>query len=167
MLIFDASPLILIAKIDLLDPFLGILSMRAIIPIAVHRECCGGKKTLDGLMIQKVVDDSRLEVAKVKDRTAIAKMREDFSLGAGEAEVIALALQSNAQLVGIDDKNGINACKLLRLSFTTAVGILLAGRERNVIGKSEAASKIELLAKYGRYKNSIVEDARVRLEEYP
>jgi predicted nucleic acid-binding protein len=167
MLIFDASTLILIAKIDLLDPFLGILSMRATIPIAVHRECCGGKKTLDGLMIQKVVDDSRLEVAKVKDRTAIAKMREDFSLGAGEAEVIALALQSNAQLVGIDDKNGINACKLLRLPFTTAVGILLACRERNVIGKSEAASKIELLAKYGRYKNSIVEDARVRLEEYP
>jgi uncharacterized protein len=167
MLIFDASTLILIAKIDLLDPFLGILSMPATIPTAVHRECCGGKKTLDGLMIQKVVDDSRLEVAKVKDRTAIAKMREDFSLGAGEAEVIALALQSNAQLVGIDDKNGINACKLLRLPFTTAVGILLACRERNVIGKSEAASKLELLAKYGRYKNSIVEDARVRLEEYP
>jgi len=167
MLIFDASTLILIAKIDLLDPFLAVLSMRATVPIAVHRECCGAKKTLDGLMIQRVVDDSRLEVAKVKDRATVAKMREDFSLGAGEAEVIALALQSNVRLVGIDDKNGINACKLLHLPFTTAAGILLICRERNVIGKSEAAGKLELLAKYGRYKNSIVEDVRARLEEYP
>jgi predicted nucleic acid-binding protein len=167
MLIFDASTLILIAKIDLLDPFLGVLSMRAMIPLAVHRESCGAKKTLDGLMIQQAVDDSRLEVAKVKDRTAVAKMREDFSLGKGEAEVLALALQCSARLVGIDDKNGINGCKLLRVPFTTAVGILLACRERNLIGKSEAAAKLVALAKYGRYKNSIVEDAQARLEEYP
>jgi predicted nucleic acid-binding protein len=167
MLIFDASTLILIAKIDLLDPFLGILSMRAAIPLKVHRECCGVKKTLDALMIQKVVDDSRIEVALVKDRKAIARIREDFSLGAGESEVIALALQSDARLVGIDDKNGINACRLLRLPFTTAAGILLICRERNLLGRSEAAEKLELLAKYGRYKNSIIEDVRTRLEEYP
>jgi len=49
----------------------------------------------------------------------------------------------------------------------TAAGILFICRERNVIGKSEAASKLDLLAKYGRYKNTIVEDVRARLEEYP
>ena len=141
--------------------------MRAAIPLTVHRECCGAKKTLDALMIQQVVDDSRLEVAKVKDRTAAAKMREDFSLGAGEAEVVALALQSNARLVGIDDKNGINACRLLRLPFTTAAGILVLCRERNLIGKSAAAEKLDLLAGYGRYKSSIIEDIRTQLEKYP
>lgn len=166
-MIFDASTLILIAKIDLLEPFLGVLSMRAAIPLTVHRECCGAKKTLDALMIQQVVDDSRLEVAKVKDKAATAKMREDFSLGAGEAEVVALALQSKARLVGIDDKNGINACKLLRLSFTTAAGILVLCRERNLIGKSVAAEKLDLLGEYGRYKSSIIEDIRTQLEKYP
>jgi predicted nucleic acid-binding protein len=42
-------------------------------------------------------------------------------LGKGEAEAIALALKEKAELLGIDDKNGINACKLLGIRFTTAV----------------------------------------------
>jgi predicted nucleic acid-binding protein len=167
MVIFDASTLILITRIDLLDPFLGILSMRTAIPAEVHRECCGAKKTLDALMIQKAVDDSRIQVVAVKDRKAVARMQEDFSLGTGEAEAIALALQSNARLGGVDDKNGINACRLLRLPFTTAAGILTLCRERNLIRRSEAADKLDLLAKYGRYKNSIVEDVRTQLEKYP
>ena len=33
---------------------------------------------------------------------------------------LALALKEKARHVGIDDKNGINACKLLGLEFTTA-----------------------------------------------
>lgn len=167
MVIFDSSTLILVAKIDLLDPFLANLSMRTAIPTAVYRECCQAKKTLDALMIQKVVDESRIEVTATRDRSGVTKLREDFSLGAGEAEVIILARQCEARLVGIDDKNGINACKLLRLPFTTAAGILLACRERNLIEKSEAEEKLELLAKWGRYKSSIVDDVRTRLEEYP
>ena len=166
MVIFDASTLILVTKIDLLDPFLGSLSMRTAIPAAVHRECCQSKKTLDALVIQKVVDESRIEVAAVKDRAGVKKVRDDFSLGAGEAEVIVLARQCDARLVAIDDKNGINACKLLRLPFTTAPGILLVCRERNLIGKGEAEERLELLAKWGRYKSSTIDDVRTRLEDY-
>jgi len=44
-------------------------------------------------------------------------------LGKGEAEAISLALDEKAQIVGIDDKNGIDACKVLGIAFTTAVGI--------------------------------------------
>jgi predicted nucleic acid-binding protein len=167
MLIFDASTLILVAKIDLLDLFLGIVSIGAAIPTEVHLECCGGKKTLDALMIRQVVDDSRIQVARVRDRKAVVRLQEDFSLGTGEAEAIALALQTNARLVGIDDKNGINACKLLRIPFTTAANILIVCRERNLIGKSDAAGKLDLLAKYGRYKSSIIQDVGIQLEKYP
>jgi predicted nucleic acid-binding protein len=167
MLIFDASTLILVTRIDLLDPFLGTLSMRTAIPAEVHHECCGAKKTLDALMIQKAVDDSRIQVVTVKHRKMVVRMQDDFSLGTGEAEAIALALQYKARIVGIDDKNGINACKLLHLPFTTAAGILILCRERNLIGRNQAADKLDLLAKYGRYKNSIVDDARARLEESP
>ena len=51
-------------------------------------------------------------------------------MGQGEAEAIALAQKERARIVGIDDKNGINACKLLGIAFTTAVGILLRRREK-------------------------------------
>jgi predicted nucleic acid-binding protein len=100
----------------------------------------------------------------VKNRRLVAKLQADFSLGKGEAEAIALALNEKAQLLGIDDKNGINACKLLGIPFTTAVGILIRSREKGLLQGSEALEKLALLAKYGRYRDSIIEDARRKLE---
>jgi predicted nucleic acid-binding protein len=88
----------------------------------------------------------------------------DFSLGRGEAEAIALALKKKAQLLGMDDKNGINACKLLGIAFTTAIGILLRSREKGLIDREPALSKLVALAKNGRYNASIIEDARLKLE---
>ncbi len=141
--------------------------MRSVVPVEVHRECCERKKTFDALVIQRAVDDSRIQVVAVKDRKLVNKLEEDFSLGSGESEALALAFQTKARLVGVDDKNGINACKLLGLSFTTAAGILILCRERNLIGRSEALARADLLARYGRYKYSIVEDLKARLEACP
>ncbi|MHB8756135.1 MAG: hypothetical protein ACYC92_14445 [Candidatus Acidiferrales bacterium] len=94
-------------------------------------------------------------------------METDFSLGKGEAEVIALALHEKARLLGIDDKNGINACKLLGIAFTTAMSILIRIRGKGLLEATDALAKLEVLAKYGRYKNSIIEDARLKLEAEP
>jgi hypothetical protein len=67
-------------------------------------------------------------------------------------------------VVGIDDKNGINACKLLGLEFTTAIGILIRMRERRMLALDAALAKLAALGTYGRYKQSIMADARKRLE---
>lgn len=80
-------------------------------------------------------------------------------------ETIALALQEKARLVGVDDKRGINACKLTRVPFTTAVAILLRSRQKGLIDKDEALARLSSLARYGRYKNSILEDEKRRLEK--
>ncbi|MHB8539119.1 MAG: hypothetical protein ACYDCS_14045 [Candidatus Dormibacteria bacterium] len=167
MIVFDASTLILLAKAELLDPFLAGVKLEVSIPAEVEKECCGSKKTLDALMIQKALAETRVEVVAVKNRRLVAKLQTDFSLGKGEAEAIALALMEKAQLLGIDDKNGINACKLLGVAFTTAVGILIRSREKKLLEGPDALAKLELLAKYGRYKNSIIEDARLKLEAEP
>jgi len=167
MVVFDASTLILIAKAELLDLFLANVRVPIAIPAEVERECCMSKKTLDAAMIQKALDESRIETIAVRDRRLVAKLQEDFSLGKGEAEAIALAVSENAHLVGIDDKAGIDACRLLGLAFTTAIGILIRGRERGLLAGPEALEKLTQLAKHGRYKDSIVEDARLRLEAMP
>ncbi len=164
MLVFDASTLILIARIELLDPVLAGVSLESAIPQEVERECCSVKATLDALMIRKAVDDSRIRVIRVKDRRLVTKLQDDFSLGKGEAEAIALGITEKAQLIATDDKNGINACKLLQLSFTTAAGILIRSLEKNLISRSDALEKLDRLAHYGRYRNSIIQDARARLE---
>jgi len=164
MVVLDASTLILITKADLLGPFLEGVRLEVEIPGEVARECCSAKKTMDALTIQRSLDESRIKVILVKNKKLVAKLQADFSLGQGEAEAIALALKERARIVGIDDKNGINACKLLGVAFTTAIGILLRSREKNLLDRSAALAGLAALAKYGRYKNSIIEDAILKLE---
>lgn len=164
MIVFDASTLILIAKVELLDSFLAGIKLEAAIPVEVERECCGVKKTLDALVIQKALDESRIKVIEVKNKKLVAKLQADFDLGKGEAEAIALALKEKARLLAIDDKSGINACKLLGMGFTTAVGILVRSREKGLLDRGSAIAKLAALAGHGRYKDSIIEDARLRLE---
>jgi predicted nucleic acid-binding protein len=167
MIVFDASTLILIAKAELLDLFLADIELEAAIPIEVEKECCGVKKSLDALLIQKALDELRLKVIAVKNRKIVVKLQGDFGLGKGEAEAIVLALAEKAQVLAIDDKNGINACKLLGIAFTTAIGILVRSREKGLLTGSEALTKLTTLAKHGRYKESILEDARRKLETRP
>jgi predicted nucleic acid-binding protein len=164
MIVLDASTLILITKIDILDSFLASVRREVVVPAEVARECCAVKKTLDALMIQKALDESRIKVTAVKDRKLVAKLSSDFGLGLGEAEAIALAVKRRAELVGIDDKSGINACKLLGIAFTTALGILIRSCEKGLIHRSGGLAKLTTLAVYGRYQSSIIEDARLKLE---
>jgi predicted nucleic acid-binding protein len=167
MIVFDASTLILIAKAELLDLFLNAIGLEAAIPVEVQKECCGVKKSLDALLIQKALDELRLKVIAVKNRKLVVKLQGDFGLGRGEAEAIVLALAEKAEILGIDDKNGINACKLLGIAFITAIGILVRSREKGLLTGGEALAKLTTLAKYGRYKESILEDARAKLEARP
>lgn len=167
MIVFDASTLILIAKAELLNLFLRDVGLPVAIPGEVEMECSGYKRTLDAVIIQRALDDSRIRVVAPKNRQAVVKLQTDFSLGRGEAEAVALAISAGAQLFGIDDKSGISACKLLDLPFTTAVGILIRSREKGLLGEPEALEKLALLAKHGRYKHSIIEDARLKLEVTP
>jgi len=167
MIVFDASTLILIAKAELLDLFLNGIGLEAAIPVEVQKECCGIKKSLDALLIQKAVDELRLKVIAVKNRKLVVKLQGDFGLGRGEAEAIVLALAEKVEILGIDDKNGINACKLLGIAFITSIGILVRSREKGLLTGGEARAKLTTLAKYGRYKESILEDARGKLEARP
>jgi predicted nucleic acid-binding protein len=167
MLIFDSSTLILIAKVELLDVFLKGVGMEIVIPKAVEDECCGGKKTFDALFIRRALDESRIKVKSVRNKKLVTKLEEDFNMGRGESEAIALALEEKALLVCMDDKNGMNACKLAGIPFTTAVGILVRCREKGLIGQGDARVKLSALAKFGWYRNDILEEAKLRLEEQP
>ena len=167
MIVLDASTLILIAKAELVNLFLANVTVPVAIPGEVERECCGSKKALDAVIIQRALDESRIKTVVVKNRRIVAKLQEDFRLGRGEAEAIAVALNAKAQVIGIDDKNGINACKLLGVTFTTAVGILIRSQEKGLLKEFEALERLASLAKHGRYEDSIIQDARRKLEVKP
>jgi len=164
MIVFDSSTLILVAKIELLELFLDASKVAVAIPAEVERECCHTKKTFDSMLIQKEIERSRINVISVRNRTLVGRLQSDFSLGTGEAEALALAMKEKADLFCTDDKTAINACKVLGLPFTTALAILIRSCEKRVICRDAAMSKLSLLARYGRYGNTIVGDAMSRLE---
>jgi predicted nucleic acid-binding protein len=165
MFVFDASMLILIAKVDLLEAFLGDIQMKVAVPPEVVKECCGGRKTLDGLAIQKALDGKRIRLIKAEDTGALARLQADFNMGRGEAEAIVLVLQEKARILGVDDKIGIQACRLLGIRFTTAVAILLRSREKRLIDSADAMERLTALGRFGRYSKAILDDARARLEK--
>lgn len=114
-------------------------------------------------MIRERIRADRIVVNHLQDATTANRLIEDFNLGIGEVEALALAMEQQADIVATDDRNGIRACKLLRLRFTTAIGILIRLKERGRLTTSDAGRGLERLAVHGRYRRTILEDARRRL----
>lgn len=164
MIVFNSSTLILLAKAGILDEFLVAVNQRVVIPREVERESCEEKDSMDSLIIRKAIQDRRISVRSLKDKRVYTKISEDFLLGLGEAQGIALALSAKAKLFATDDGRAIQTCKLLKIPFTTAIDILIRLYEEGIVSKDEAHLKLAALVRYGRYKRGIVEDAISKLE---
>ena len=170
MIVFDASTLILLAKAELLESFLMQSTLAALVPREVAREACEEKSSFDALLIRRLIADKQpaekqIAVESLRQRTLFNKLRLDLALGVGEAEAIALAVARSAQLVATDDKRAIDACKLVRMPFTSAIPILVRMYEKGAIDQQSALLKLGILERAGRYRKSIVGAARTRLEE--
>ncbi len=163
MIVFDASTLILLARADFLDAILDAHQGEVTIPKAVEAECLAGFPRPDAVLIGERIRERRIRVETVRGAAAVNRLSADFQLGRGEAEALALAVEKNARGVATDDRHAIRACKLLRLQFTTAIGLLIGVTEQGSIPPAEAVRGLERLASYGRYQPSILEDARRRL----
>jgi predicted nucleic acid-binding protein len=164
MLVFDSSTLILLAKADLLDLFVEDFGGRLAIPPNVRSEVLMGGKA-ETAQISNIISAEKIKVLKVKDQKLVEKFMDDFNLGRGEAEALALAFQEGAELVATDDKNAIRAAKMLKIDFVTAIAFAVRAFEKQLIEADEAKLKIEKLKSVGRYGKQIIEDALVRIEK--
>jgi len=163
MVVFDSSTLILLARIDALELFISNFSGRVLMPKKVAREVLikDGEETT---LLAALIDGGSIEVLSVDDRKLPAKLAKDFSMDLGEAEAIALALEKKGAVVATDDRNAIRACKLLKMDFITAVAVLIRAAEKKLLSRREALLKLERLASIGRYKKSIIADARRQIK---
>ncbi len=161
MIVFDTSTLILLAKIDLLDLFITDVRGSVIIPEKVRSEAVTADKE-EVQSIVRLLQEKKISVVKVKNASLRKKLMGDFSIEAGEAESLALALEHKNPIVATDDRNAIRACKMLKLEFITAVTVLVRAVEKGMIDKDEGLVKLQKLQAVGRYRMTIIEDA-VRL----
>jgi predicted nucleic acid-binding protein len=163
MILFDASTLILLAKIDMLDIFITDFAKKVAISDKVRDEVLEGSSP-DAPLIARLVEERGIDVLKAKDKKLVRKLMEDFNIDEGEAETLILAIEKKASLVATDDKNAIKACKIMKLDFTTAIAILVRACERNLIQADEALAKLQRLQSFARYKKMIIETARNQIE---
>lgn len=160
MIIFDASTLILLAKIGLLRDLTDHVDMG--VPPQIREECIRGE-TADAKLIEQLVAEEKiqiLEVAEAENKEA-ERLKDDFSIGE-EAYPLELA-KEEGYLFATDDKAAIKACKVFGVEFTTAIDFLIRAYKRDELSEELAKEKLSQLEKYGRYSNSIIEYAHGKL----
>ena len=124
----NTSPLLVLAKIQRLD-LLTQLYARLVIPRAVFDEI-GAKADDAAAQIQALVATPRVTVQRATPQT-LAGLPVD--LGAGEREAIALALETAADLVVLDDQAGRRLARARGLQVTGTVGVLVEARARGLL----------------------------------
>ena len=131
-MISNASPLIILAKIGILKKAIGLYSAIEI-PQSVFDECITAgleNKKEDAVLLNALwkqgsiklihLDKKHLELSK--------KIEVEYRLDAGEAEVLALALQLKKKSVLMDEALGRNVAELFELQPKGTLRVILAAR---------------------------------------
>jgi predicted nucleic acid-binding protein len=119
----NSSPIIHLAKIGHLDLLYEQFG-EIVIPQAVYEECVVDGKGRPEVKAIERVTWLRVEQVVAKDLITLLSAEIDR----GEAEAIALALQSRASRILLDDADAREKARLYRLKMTGVVGILLKAK---------------------------------------
>ena len=122
----NTTPLLSLIKISKLN-LLKELYTQVIIPEAVFEEMEQGKHKKYYTDIKKA---EWIKIQPVKDKNA---SKYFIDLDKGEAEVIMLAEEIQADLVIIDELIGRDYARYLKLKITGTLGILLKAKEKGLI----------------------------------
>ena len=130
LVVSDTSPILNLSLIDRLslirEQFATVTIPKGVLEeLRVGENLPGSKKILEAL------DVKWLQVEEVQDSAILRILKRE--LDAGEAEAIALALETRAQWVLLDESEARRIAKALGLKVTGVLGILLlAYRKKRV-----------------------------------
>jgi predicted nucleic acid-binding protein len=147
-IVSNATPLIYLAKSNKLSLLQTIVN-QVLIPEAVFQEVVIEGKRLgekDSYRVEKAISQGWLKVKKVNNRISF-----EFSLHAGEIEVISLAREMEIKTVIIDDAKARSAAELAGLIPVGTLGIILHAIKNNIINFDEFLSTLEDIIESGFY----------------
>lgn len=128
-LVINASPVIFLAKIKLID-FLPDIVDKVVIPQAVIHE------------IEKHNDEASkwIKINKKKflvNAGSIPPEIQSWDLGSGETEVITYALRNKEFIVGLDDKAARNCAESFQVKTIGTIGLIILAKRQKVIENAE------------------------------
>ena len=127
LVVVNTTPIIALALLDKLD-LLRQLYGQVIAPSAVWTEVLAGGST--GTGSAELREATWLRVSSLHDPRSADLLAD---LDRGEAEVIALALEMNADLVIIDERLARRHAKRLGLRLTGTLGVLLKSKQHGLV----------------------------------
>ncbi|MDM8515843.1 DUF3368 domain-containing protein [Desulfobacterales bacterium HSG16] len=127
LVISNTSPLLYLNLINRLE-LLRRIYQTVTVPSAVAAELAEGAN--QGIRVPDLAMLSWLQIVPVQSQELIPIVTD---LGAGEAEVIALALENPGSLVIIDDQLGRQIADMRQLTITGTLGIIIKARELEYI----------------------------------
>lgn len=126
-LVFNASPLIVLAKAGLIDRLLP-LAESVWIPQAVADEVRGIKSSTDPASLWLSVKKSLIQT-----ETPISPFVIAWDLGAGESAVISLTEKQHGATAVLDDLPARRCAQAMGLQITGTLGIILLAKRRGLI----------------------------------
>jgi len=164
VLIFDSSTLILLAKSELLDLVLDDFKGTPLVPRAVVEETTFDISRPDAMLIKQRIEEGRLSVEEVRHSQILVRLLEDFRLGLGEAEALALASERDSgDIIATDDRKAIRACKVLRIGFVTSLAFLVRAVEKGLLTRKEGMRSLERLRSYGRFRQEVIDEVALQI----
>lgn len=128
IVISDASPLINLAVIDQLD-LLQQLYQEIIIPEAVYRELV--EKGAGQTLADELGNIDWIKSQQVENRNLAEALK--LELDDGEAEAIALAVETKASLLLIDERKGRSIANNFDLQYIGIIGVLIEAKASQLI----------------------------------
>jgi len=130
IVVSNSSVIIALARICYLNPLRKLFG-KVLVPRAVWQEM-----TIRGkLGSEKILRADFIYVKGVRDER-LAMLLEEF-VDKGEAEAIVLALEVNANLLLVDDRDARNLAKRLGLQVMGTLGIIALAKFRGLIKKAK------------------------------
>jgi predicted nucleic acid-binding protein len=147
VLVINASPLIALAKIGRID-LLEQLASEVVVPESVVLEIMAGRP---GDAARRTIESGWGQRARAE---RIPPEITEWSLGAGESEVIAVALSRPGSKAVLDDARGRSCAKTLGVPVLGTLGLILKSKRVGQI--SSAAEILRSLRDAGSYLDDAV-----------
>ncbi len=147
VLVVNASPLIALAKIGRVD-LLEKLASEVVVPESVVVELTAGRP---GDPARRMIESGWGQRAKAE---RIPPEITEWSLGAGESEVIAVALSRSGSIAVLDDARGRSCAKTLGVPVVGTLGLILKSKRVGHI--SSAAELLRALRDGGSFLDDAV-----------
>lgn len=127
IVVSDASPLAALSAIQQVD-LLAQLYGRVLIPEAVWRELVAGKRHAGR---NQVLNAPWIERRSVENRQLVMALLQD--LDEGEAEALALAVETDADLLIIDERIGRRTAQHFGVNVIGVIGVLVDAKHHSLI----------------------------------